>query len=397
MRGRAYWVKDAGGGRVFVPQDGNGTFDTVSVRLKAGWNQVASGQYFYVSWDSGVAFDSSSLTDTALPQSQRLGPSRAAASGAIQNKVYWYTGSNYVYAPASETPSLVTMQLKPMVGFWLYAEKACTMFVYPNPTSPETYATEILNQAPSYMSAAFQQPANENEWAIQFIATASGVSDWQNYVGTKSTSEKRQASAAREAPGLAAGYVTLAVRPSGENDWLAASYSEPITTGRTWDVMVASDLGATTLTWDNVPNLPTQYEAFLVGGGAPVNLRKSSSVIVTASPMTLVVGVSEFVAPFLAAPLSKENSFVYPNPGPDANGRMTFKYNLPSSADVTLRIFDVGGRLVKELKESGAAGSNTTLMWDTTNKNGQRVGSGVYIYILESGGNKLVDKLAVVR
>jgi len=63
---------------------------------------------------------------------------------------------------------------------------------------------------------------------------------------------------------------------------------------------------------------------------------------------------------------------------------------------MTVRIFDLGGRLVRDLKSSGNAGSNT-LTWDTTNKHGQQVGSGVYIYKIESGGNKLVDKLAVVR
>ncbi len=47
------------------------------------------------------------------------------------------------------------MQLKPMVGFWLKANQACTMFVYPNPASPETFASEILNQAPAYLSAAY--------------------------------------------------------------------------------------------------------------------------------------------------------------------------------------------------------------------------------------------------
>lgn len=57
----------------------------------------------------------------------------------------------------------------------------------------------------------------------------------------------------------------------------------------------------------------------------------------------------------------------------------------------------MGGRLIKDLTESGQAGSNTTLKWDSTNKLGQKVGSGVYIYILEGSGARLVDKLAVVR
>jgi len=158
---------------------------------------------------------------------------------------------------------------------------------------------------------------------------------------------------------------------------------------------VSTDMGSVTVAWDNAQNLPTRYEAYLVGlpGGA-VNLRKEASALVSAGPpLTLVVGVSEFVAPFLAAPLSKEMSFAFPNPAED---NVTFKYNLQAAGDVSIKIFDVGGRLVRELKASGAAGSNT-LTWDTTNRHGQKVGSGVYIYRLEAGGNRLIDKLAVVR
>ena len=63
---------------------------------------------------------------------------------------------------------------------------------------------------------------------------------------------------------------------------------------------------------------------------------------------------------------------------------------------MSLKIFDLGGRLVRELKAAGAVGSNI-VTWDGTNRNGQRVGSGVYIYSLEGFGNRLVDKLAVIR
>ncbi|MBI4178900.1 T9SS type A sorting domain-containing protein, partial [bacterium] len=421
VRGLAYWVKDATGGRVFVPSDGFGSAsETVQVRLKTGWNQIASGQYFFVSWDSSVVFDTSSQNDTALPASERLTAEQAGASNVLQNKVYWYTGSNYVYGPASETFSLTTLQLKPMVGFWLNVTTACTMYVYPNPAAAETHATEILTQSAKYSSLAAGykqtgQTGNEQNWAVQLVASSGGVTDWQNYVGVKPTLAERRAAGALEAPGLASGYLTLAVRPSlgsvssnaqpasSTDAWMAASYADPQSPGHAWDVVLSTDLGAATLTWDNVDNLPSAYEAYLIGApGGAVNLRNSASLPFSLSPslpvsLTLAIGSPEFVAPFIAAPLSKENTFIYPNPGPDdATGNMTFKYNLPSAADVSLKIFDMGGKLVKEMKGSGIAGSNT-LTWDTTNKHGQRLGSGVYIYKLESGGTTLVDKLAIVR
>ncbi|MBI4178335.1 T9SS type A sorting domain-containing protein [bacterium] len=224
-----------------------------------------------------------------------------------------------------------------------------------------------------------------------------------------------------EPPSAAGGAVTLAVRPSlsvsipkseiqnpKSQEWLAASFSEPMAAtdakaaGRSWDVLVASDLaGPVAVTWDNVSNLPTGYEAYLIGGPAgPVNLRKVESLPLSLSPslpfsLTLAIGAPEIVAPFLAPPLSKENAFVYPNPGPDGTTQMmTFKWGPTATGVVSLKIFDVGGRLVKELAADAAA---QKIEWDCANKHGQRLGSGVYIYILESGGDKLVDKLAIVR
>jgi len=181
----------------------------------------------------------------------------------------------------------------------------------------------------------------------------------------------------------------------------AASIAPPVKTATAWPVVVIPPPGLqnATLKWE-AGGLPEGYEAYVIGGPAgPVNMRTAPAMPVAfSSPakLTVVVGTPEYLAAYLSAPLSKENTFVYPNPGPDAAGNMTFKYNLQAAGDVALKIFDVGGKLVKELAATGAAGSNT-VTWDTTNKHGQKLGSGVYIYILQSGGTKLVDKLALVR
>ena len=170
--------------------------------------------------------------------------------------------------------------------------------------------------------------------------------------------------------------------------------------------MVASDVeGPVTLSWDNVVNLPPNYEAYLIGGpDGPVSLRQSSSLVLQSKiqnpkskiPLTLAVGLPEYVAAFLSAPLAPDQTFAYPNPGPDGAGNMMFKYNLGAAGDVTIKIYDLGGRLIRELQQAGQPGSNTAT-WDTTNRHGQKMASGVYIYILESGGARLVDKLAIVR
>ncbi|MBI4180207.1 VCBS repeat-containing protein, partial [bacterium] len=458
-RGRGFWAKQISGAakRWVIDEGAHGSagFDTVNIPLRLGdngWNQIGSGQYFYVDWQKSVKVDTGlGITDTptATHLLNMISMDSAHAGGVLSKILYWYDGSQYQWGPntlaapgganTSGTSTVPGVQMKPMVGFWVKALVSCTLWVFPDPAEVAETASVILQQAPGYLDeterrrngetekpllSAYYKEQNrtgtENDWAIQIMASGGGKTDAQNYVGVMPSPQAAALAAVYEPPAAAGGYVAVAVRKQAsplpaspsrgeENSWLAAHFAEPIggaALGRAWDVLVAADVGdPVTLAWDNVSNLPHGYEAYLIGAPqGPVNLRKIESLPLSLSPslpfslpLTLAVGLPDYLAPFLAAPLSKENTFIYPNPGPDdATGSMTFKYNLPSAADVSLKIFDMGGKLVKELKGSGVAGSNT-LTWDTTNKHGQKLGSGVYIYKLESGGTTLVDKLAIVR
>lgn len=194
-----------------------------------------------------------------------------------------------------------------------------------------------------------------------------------------------------------------AVNEASTTKSYAASIAAPVRTAATWPVVVTGPPGAVTLKWD-ASALPSEYGAYLLGApSGPADLRRLSSLVLPVTdyrlPVTLtaLIGLPEYLVAYLAPALDAAQTFAYPNPGPDAAGNVTFKYNLQAAGEVTLKIYDVGGRLVKELRETGAPGSNTTLEWDGTNRNGQKAGSGVYIYILEGDGGRLTDKLAIIR
>jgi hypothetical protein len=83
-----------------------------------------------------------------------------------------------------------------------------------------------------------------------------------------------------------------------------------------------------------------------------------------------------------------------PNP---FQGRTTVAYDLPRRGGVALRVYDVGGRLVRvlvsEVQEAGAH----TVEWDGRNAAGAMITSGLYFVRLESGGVSDVRRLARVR
>ena len=84
---------------------------------------------------------------------------------------------------------------------------------------------------------------------------------------------------------------------------------------------------------------------------------------------------------------------VYPNPWrSDKNSGLPVTFaNLPSGS--TVKIFTVSGHLVRTLNESGGGAS-----WDLTTDSGDKVASGVYVYLITDGqGDKVKGKAAIIR
>ncbi len=89
----------------------------------------------------------------------------------------------------------------------------------------------------------------------------------------------------------------------------------------------------------------------------------------------------------------------YPNP---FNPTTTIKYELPASGHVTIKIFDLTGRLVQVLAENQPNVGAFSAQWDGTNLSGNAVAAGIYIYRVEfvnSAGERFVEnrKMSLVK
>ena len=76
----------------------------------------------------------------------------------------------------------------------------------------------------------------------------------------------------------------------------------------------------------------------------------------------------------------------------------TFGFDLPRRSAVSVRVFDVRGRLVRTLVEGASfePGSHR-LTWDGTLQGGRSAGPGVYFYALEAGGFRDVKRIVFLR
>ena len=116
--------------------------------------------------------------------------------------------------------------------------------------------------------------------------------------------------------------------------------------------------------------------------------------------MTSVVsgGSSNAVQTFIKTDLSE--LIVFPNPYRPGSGgaydaqNITFR-NLTQK--VKIRIFNIAAELVKTIDYDG---QNGQVAWDARNENGQKVASGIYIYIAVNPDNtsqKTKGKFAVIK
>ncbi|MCH7681656.1 T9SS type A sorting domain-containing protein [candidate division KSB1 bacterium] len=72
----------------------------------------------------------------------------------------------------------------------------------------------------------------------------------------------------------------------------------------------------------------------------------------------------------------------YPNP---FNPATTISYRLPIAENVSLMIYDLAGRQVRELVNENKEAGSYTVQWDGRNQTGQTVATGLYIYQIRAG------------
>ena len=82
----------------------------------------------------------------------------------------------------------------------------------------------------------------------------------------------------------------------------------------------------------------------------------------------------------------------FPNP---ASREVTFRMTTPDVDNVTLEVFDVQGRLVKEWR--GVVSRDRAVHWDLRDSRGARIASGVYLVRLRAAGTQAVKRMVCVR
>jgi flagellar hook assembly protein FlgD len=84
----------------------------------------------------------------------------------------------------------------------------------------------------------------------------------------------------------------------------------------------------------------------------------------------------------------------YPNP---FNPMTTISFSVPDRREVTLRVYDLRGRKVRELLDRTLMPGHYSVQWDGRDGQGARVASGIYLYRLESDQEVITRRMLMVK
>lgn len=83
-----------------------------------------------------------------------------------------------------------------------------------------------------------------------------------------------------------------------------------------------------------------------------------------------------------------------PNP---AKYFVSITYELPKESEISLKVFDLSGRLIKTLDEGVKKPGSYTVEWNLRDESGSRVSAGVYFYVLKTEGKEFTRKLVITH
>ena len=84
----------------------------------------------------------------------------------------------------------------------------------------------------------------------------------------------------------------------------------------------------------------------------------------------------------------------YPNP---FNLETWIPFRLSRPSDVAIKIYDVRGRIVREIKLGPRDAGLHRIRWDGCDERGEEVGSGTYFYSLEAGKFRAIRKMVIIK
>jgi hypothetical protein len=379
---------------VTVTGDTVNVVDDFVIPLGRGWNQIADPFNFSRNWDDATT--------------------NADDNDDIMDRIYWFAGGED-YGFASTDPDVPNQTVfggvwqgsgvpendlvwvgwpavvSPWGGAWVYAYEDTDLKIDPMAPGKET---PLPPSAP-----AVQMPYN---WSVRVTPQVYGVSGVSKFAGIVSdATEGIDRYDVMDLPAFPGQKVRLSFITE-DGDYLQdmrAPVNEMF-----WDFKVSSAANTPVTLRFDASAVPSEYRTVLLLDTVTedaTDLRKGSAyaykssekirnfklIISTAHPETYIVPKHSVLL---------QN---YPNP---FNPETWMPYRLAKDSDVTIKIYNITGQLVRSLelghKEAGSyTVKERAAYWNGRNDIGERIASGVYFYHIQSGSFHATKRMVILK
>ncbi|MFC1550003.1 T9SS type A sorting domain-containing protein [Candidatus Neomarinimicrobiota bacterium] len=139
------------------------------------------------------------------------------------------------------------------------------------------------------------------------------------------------------------------------------------------------------------------YSGTVITGCSPISIEiKTSTKLIVDTEETKDVDMTETAESMDILKLPEKYSLGsnYPNP---FNPITTIKYQLPENSYVTLTIYDIMGREIRQLINQSQQAGFKSIIWDSKDQYGKSVSGGVYIYHLQAGSFSKSMKMILLK
>jgi hypothetical protein len=163
------------------------------------------------------------------------------------------------------------------------------------------------------------------------------------------------------------------------------------------------------------------FSCFIPPATIQLQAGESESLGVNVAPFSDGVGTFDFYIQSIGDPQNNDTftglrlyagaAAVGVDPTSSISRELTLSQNLPNpmregtrivfgltrEADLTLRIYDAAGRMLRTLREGRFGAGSYDVAWDGSSESGAPLASGVYFYRLETSTSTLTRRMALIR
>jgi len=335
------------------------------IQLNKGWNSISNPYQFSIVWGlCGVMYN------------YDLYPiSKAISMGLVRAELWSWDEQNEEYnPPTNPTPdNALAMELKPNVGYWLYAGERVTLVYMPNPY------IAVMN--PDITDARSQRLATlpTDQWRVNIIARTSNAVDRYNTFGIGSPIGTKSASGdIMKAPMSPSGL--SAYFPHSDFGTMSGNYAvdlQAVGNRHVWKFAVncIKPNEQISLNWLNVAGIPAALPVIMTDQvtGKAISMRSSTSYSFNSGKggirnFTITVGGP--VVPLKFTKLQATSN--------RQSGSVILTVGLNSAATVAVSIRTAAGRVIRTLSPVQAPNGLSTIIWDGKDAQGKLQPRGLY-------------------